>query len=105
MALLGINLNEWILLENKTERTPVPFTGRILEVGVKILQKKNDKLILVSRKIVETGVNRQGQHIQIHSTTIHKIDDFSHGDRVLVANFMDNIKLNRRGKTIQVRKL
>ena len=58
-------------------------------------------MILVHRKIQETGFNQHGQHILINSTTIHKLAEETEEWGVL-ANFEDAIKLTIRGKTLKV---
>ena len=50
------------------------------------MEHKRRKMILVHRKIQETGFNQHGQHILINSTTIHKLAEETEEWEVL-ANF------------------
>ena len=40
MALHGVNMADWETLENKTEKTPIPYTDRIIEVWITLSIKK-----------------------------------------------------------------
>ena len=66
------------------------------------MEKIRPGRIKVHRKIVETGLNRHGQHIRIDSTTIHTAEDMTH-DWEILATFNDTIKLTPRGKSMRVR--
>ena len=66
------------------------------------MKKEEGKLLLISRKIEETGENRHGQHILINSATFHKFDE-TKTEWEILANFEDDLKLTIRGKSIKVR--
>ena len=69
---------------------------------VKVLEKNKNGLIMVHRKIVETGLNRHGQHILINSTTIHKVDEVIEDGWGILAHFDDAVKLTPKGKSLKV---
>ena len=116
MALHGVNFAEWDTLQYKTENTPIPFTNRGIEVketasklykttiqvSIKLMEHKRRKMILVHRKIQETGFNQHGQHVFINSTTLHKFAEETEEGWGVLANFEDAIKLTNRGKTLKV---
>ena len=66
------------------------------------MENKKRETILVHRKIEETGINLNGQHIFINSTTLHKFDEIEEEGWGLLANFEDAIKLTVRGKSLKV---
>ena len=66
------------------------------------MRNKRKNLIMVHRKIQESGLNRHGQLVLINSTTLHKFDRVADEGWGLLANFEDAMKLTVRGNSLKV---
>ena len=63
------------------------------------MQREGDGIIMVDRKIIETG---HGQTLALNSITVHNVSVVLENGWGLVANFDDTLKLTQRGKTLKV---